>query len=104
MPRAAGVRAMEGMGPAPASAQPPGHDHAGDGNHHSRGVQGPLMSTPEDEVIGVEKRRNADTEGTRATAQRGSEYSGGGEKEAQPGEKQSADAQAIVHRLSGSRG
>ena len=89
---------------AAAEAQSPCQNHTGNSTHRGRGVQGPLVRTAEDEVVGVEERRNTDAEANQSTPQRGLEYDGSGEQEAQSGEEQSADTQAIVHCLPGRRG
>ena len=65
---------------AAATAQSPRQNHTGSGTHRGRRVQGPLLGTSEDEVIGVEERRNTDAEGNQSAPKPGLEDGGSGER------------------------
>ncbi len=62
--------------------------------------RGHVLRTPEDQIVGVKERRNPNAQSGQSAPCRGAEDGGGGEKEAQTGKQQGADAQAVDQLLS----
>ena len=86
--------------PAAVAAQLPGQDDATGRGHRRRGIQRPGVGAIKDDVIDIEERWETEPERGQNPAGEAPKNHRGGEKEAQAGKKQRADAQAADQLLS----